>query len=231
MKSIEELTHSEIINLTYEERQKMLDLECAKHGLRFAVNPGQPPEAPKITPDTDVWQVGSYTFSDYATAEKVQKVLLDAMNSRVKLTYDYGVCGGDFKYLSQLDSYERAEVNISPMRVLSNAKYQEEKARLSNYSEEKKKYEEMKKSWDTFQKERERISGWIMDKFSDAQCLESKLSSIFYNYKRYLDLADQNKEIAMNFLRNSHGVEFNDQPTRELIEIMICNFHLGIEGT
>jgi len=197
MKRINEYTQLELANLSDQDTQNIIDIECAFEGVRLL--PPHPTElvSKVFVPDTTVYKVGELNFENQDDALKVIEVL--KTTKLISYTYDYNV-GYDYNYIEN----KVIDVpNISTKKVFSKEKYLEMKADMLVVKKEKDNYNSQKSLYDEIVKERKSVVDSVYEAINDAVDKETEKKRIIDQYNRYLALADNNATTAKTFLADA----------------------------
>ena len=195
MKRYDEMTNEELYDLTEEQISILIDYECALEGIPLLPEKPIAPESRDFKPDTDIYEVKGMLFTNKEEAISVLGLLLNS--NMVNYSYSNG-----FKRIIPLDDYYKPELKME--KYFSTEMYaliQEEK---DSYDRILKQYQERQKDYDEAYKLRINIVKDITEAISCAQEEQYKKQKYTGEYKRYLKLSDNNKDIALNFLRNAH---------------------------
>ncbi len=195
MKRYNEMTNEELNNLTDEQISILIDYECALEGIPLLPENPTTPATKDFQADIEVYEVKGNIFTNKEEALAVLGLLLSS--NLVSSSYNNGS-----KRIVPLESYYKPELKIE--KYFSEEMYvsiQEEKA---NYDRITKQYQDRKKEYDEAYKLRISIVKDITENIGYAQEQEHKKQKYTNEYKRYLKLSDNNKYIALNFLRNAH---------------------------
>jgi len=200
MKKFADLSKVEVLNLTTEQIEKYVDLQCAIDGVRLLPLLVSEPEKPAMA-TTTAYKVGDLVFLDM---EKAQGVA-DAINDAQAWTsnYDYNV-GYDYRFLKRCNVSE-----VSTIKAFSPEEWVEIKDRMQEYAVKRKEYEQQIKEYKEFADARARVSRdiWeVVDEYRDEQ---ANIEQIRQKFTQYLDLAEGNNRIAIGFLL--HILLFSDE--------------------
>jgi hypothetical protein len=138
-------------------------------------------------------------FTKKDDAIKVLSVLTDV--ERIGYTYTSGGYSGS-KIIGKLDSYEKIE--LSEEKWFSKELYATVQEEKDNNDRRLQQYKNAQAEYDDAYKLRIDIVKGVMAAVHDAQDEEYKKQRYTAEYMKYLKLADNNAEIALNFLKNAH---------------------------
>ena len=218
MKKINELTEKEILNLSEEEIQKMIKLRLAEEGIKIMDLPKKPELFEITKPDTIVYQITalgeSISFADINEANSVLDLLLKC-SSIGRVDYDYNKLGSDYKYFEKgktMRYYDSNGLEIKSLSVYSMKLY----AEITDFAVQNKKMQEQVekeiKEYNEINAECSDIISEIRERVSDVKTKYDRLNTLIFKLKNdYLPLADNNQEIAMNFLKKAYSISNEDE--------------------
>lgn len=213
MKRIDELTEAELLALTDEQFNRQVDYECAVEGVAMLPpHPGQAPTNTLPAADVKVFRVaGVYTTdSDHAAA------ILELITSKplFKTAHAKGYEGPE--YLVPMGENDYSFPGIEKTTVFSPEQWDAIK-------EDQKAYDNLKKKWDgemriyqNAYESRKDIINQLSDRLREAQDNRYRREQIRTEFSRYLDLAENNTTIAMNFLLKAKPLTIDEFP--ELVQ-------------
>lgn len=198
MKRIDEMTREEIVALTDERINMLIDYECAMEGKPLLPDSPIKPIVPEYAPDTLIYTVAEVTTK---CADHAQRIL-EAINSGERVSKKYVSGPSYMKMLEPVSS----KVTITSETVFSIElwdKIKNEKLAADVWMEE---YKQLKKEYDDAVNKRAEISDRIWEWIGNSRNEEYRRERIRNDFKRYLELSEGNKSIAMNFLKKAHIV-------------------------
>lgn len=200
MKSYKGLTGKEIVNLGEEGVKDLIDLQCAEEGIKIARRPVEP-EEPKLQRDIVCYKIGDMIFKTQSGAQRV----FDILRTIVVFETDYNwEVGSDYKYLKEDSSYG-AEMTIVKTAYLSKKRYKEYKEMLKKHNDKKEDYEHKYEIWSKENEKRLATETKVREHIRRVFEREQEKEDMLNQYKRYLELSDNNKEIAKRFLCDAYG--------------------------
>ena len=212
MKKIEELTEQEILNLTEDEISRMIKFRMAEEGVRFIARP-EMPEFPNIQkPTTKAYYCAllgrKLSFTDMNELTSVLE-LLSSCKSACSIDENYELPDGFRNYIKE--KKENAEWSsaipdaITPISVYTYQEFRGLKEELGAYSKAKKDFDAATKEYEAAKEKNKWIRDEIVDKVNEVKSKYSKLENYVYRFKtEYLPLAENNEEVAMNFLDKAY---------------------------
>jgi hypothetical protein len=206
MKRIDEMSREEIIALTDDQINILIDYECAIEGKPLLPIKPVEPQKVSVEADVEIYEVCGVVTTDIDHAARI----LTAAESGTlhKTDYDYGV-GSEFTRLVPMSEYQKPE--IKSRKVFSAGKWDEVRNAVNAYKTAKIQYEKDKKEYDEVASERSEISDRIWETVSEARNEEYRRERIKVDYDRYMQLAENNKTIAMNFLKRDKCARLSRQ--------------------
>jgi hypothetical protein len=200
MNDFQNLTDEQVFQLTAEQINFYVDLECAKEGVLLL--PDTQPVEPQLTkpqPDALVYEVGNFCVTSAEEAatllEALQKVKL------VRLDYD-GSTGYDSKYIKRLDT----EVEAKPIKCYSPEVFASIRESLTEYTLAKNTYAREYNEYRDITAKRDKAAKWIWDRVEEIREKYVSQERMAKEFQRYLTLANGDKTIALNFLKNAYSL-------------------------
>lgn len=200
MKGYKELTEKEIMELEEENIQDLIDLECANEGIKLLKRPKEP-KKPELQNDIICYQIDNMIFKTQKEAQMVFDVLRQAKTYKTNYNYESGY---DFKYL-ELDDIFGNDLSIKKTTYMSKNKYKEHQEMLTKYNSDKDLYDIKYSKWRKENDKRKKIEEIVRSHIDRAYEKESEKQDMLIQYKRYLELANNDELIAKKFLCDAHG--------------------------
>lgn len=198
MKSIDRWTEAELLEITEEDTQALIDYECAKAGIRL--EPELPEEPESKIPEGDIvyYEIEDVRFTDKKQALRV----LELINSCKRIKRNYGP--GYQHYI-----FEDQKESVKFEQQTGYSKQMHEKIRVDRAIHEKEQadYKTLKDEYEKIMKERIKIVQKVKDAIFNVDANVRKLAALKNDYRRYLKLAEGDGKIAFNFLINSRPDE------------------------
>lgn len=208
MKQITELSEAEILQLTNEQINKMIQFKMAEAGIKILTKPVEPTyqELPAKTELLyDVYGI-TYPFADKETAEMQGQSIQEVAKNMKNTNY----VGGDYlhKKVSKLDDSILKSIGkvteawfYSAENVIKVSEIMDANKML------KKEYETLLSEFKANETEADYIRVEIWDKFKQVHAKHNNMADMKHQYERYLDLAEGNKKIALNFLKKAYSID------------------------
>ena len=220
MKKINELTKKEIIELTDDDLQKMVNLELAENGIPFLDKPKEPEYEPIELPEKILYSFPEFNL--YSIDESIMnEIVLIIENNRDKLRkidYKYGHDRYDYEMRKlKTNSYDSNEIAF---KVTSKTVYSEEQALkikdIAKRNEERKKeHEELLGKWEEIQEQINEIKGKIYDTYYEVIEQQRIINTHKERFAEYILIAGGNKKSALDFYRKAYTI--TDEIEKELL--------------
>lgn len=216
MKRYTELTDEELLALTSEQIEELIDVECMLEGVAFLPEEPVPPESISVGPDLTVYIVGGEKFKCKPDAQRVA----DLMNSLLRFEsyylsgrYDYDGPQGVKPATEPTDT-----ISIREERYWSPELYSKYKTVLAAHKEAVKRYDKARKEYDGIAAERASITAKVNEAISAAFEKKANREEVERLFARYLSLSGGDRKQALSFYllgQKRHDEEF----IREVLEI------------
>jgi len=193
MKQINDLSKAEVLALTDEQINTMIDLECACENVPLLPPEPVKPDVPKFEPDTTYYGIVGFYFKAAEDAAKI----LNAFDSVALLRMGYSD-----KFPIPPSDYEKPK--IEPKKFMSPEMYDRVKGEKAAADSAMEKYTSDKKDYDEIVKQRVKQVDYVWDIVNEVRQEQYKKDSFKSQFKRYLTLADGNHAIAWKFLVNAN---------------------------
>ena len=200
MKNYEELTGKEIMELEEENIQDLIDLECANEGIKLIKRPNEP-QKPELQNDIICYKIDDMIFKTQKEAQMVFDVLREIKTYKTNYNYESGY---DFKYLEVDDDFGN-NLSIKKTTYLSKKKYKEHEEMLVKYESDKSIYDTKYQKWSKENDKRREIEEIVRVYIDKVYEKESEKQDMLIQYKRYLELTNNDELIAKKFLCDAHG--------------------------
>lgn len=215
MKRFQELTDVEVLALSEEEIERYIKLEMAEEGIKILQKPVEPkyktiPEGDELT-----YGVGGFAdnvvFKEKGAAQRIADAITKELPNAFDLSYNRNY---SLRYL------KKADTEYTNLGVVKHSKHYK-KETLDRIEEDKtanddlkRIYEKELKEYDSENNRASRIRSDIWDRVHYLQQQELEKERNLTRYKEYLELANGNPEIAMNFLKKAYTI---DEQTEQYI--------------
>jgi hypothetical protein len=188
----------EIITLSEGEISRWVDIEGAFAGVDLLPpEPGRKPEIELPDPDTTIYVITfGWRFTwEFRTEESARAIydVLDSVSGRVTTE-----ASGDRSYI--VEEAESGQPRLSPKKVYSAELWGSVEKAHEAYSEELASWQERRTLYDRIANERAAIEQELRDAIVAARSRLSAIARAGESLKRYLDLADGVREIALVFM-------------------------------
>lgn len=206
MKRLEEHSKAELLELTPEQINTLIDLECAHAGIRLLPELPEKPDLEPPEPDVVIFNVEGATFVNLEDAQKVADLMSSLPRCRYYTWDNEGVKDENNPIVVQ------REKAFSPGHASRTANQKEEIKRRQ------KIYDDAKREFDKINNERKDIRESVHEALNVAQSERDRIDAYKREYDKYLGLANGDSEIAMNFLLKARNeeTEFIEQLKTEI---------------
>ena len=196
MKTIQEMTDSEILKLTGDELENLIKITYADNGIKLLSVPEKPAllELPK--PTLKFFKVGGYYFKDSEVASQIASLMQDGYNDSYESSYK-------MKYPRKLSE---GYFCIVPEMLYEESVCHEWSKKLLEQKQLEEIYEKQKKDYDSNYNAGSNIRQEIHDTYYAIVEKYRNLNQLRNEYKAYLELAGQDKDIAIKFLRKAYVI-------------------------
>ncbi len=211
MKDYKELTIEELANLNEDEISKYDKLICAKEGIPFMDIPKKP-ELTNLKEDLTIYKiegVDNIAFTDVSEANTVIETLNKCKSlGSTKYNYSCKYFEQGFKYYDgkSRNITMQSEVIFSEQTAKENYTKQQENNKLEN------DYKDKIATFNSIEQRRIEATSDFYNSVNAAKNIMAnriELANVFY--KEYLPLTDENKTMAMSFLKKAYTVSEEDE--------------------
>jgi hypothetical protein len=207
MKQITELTEQEILTLTDEQLDLMVKYKMAEEGIKILEPPTEPVYLPIPQNDDSAFEIVGTNF--YTKNRDVAEIISEAIASRTSELLKEGYTNYNYsdKYLKPLEDYETDQLGTIKQKPFYR------KDTLLNIAPTKDKNKEIKEEYDqkvseynSAQDAADYIRVGIYSRYREVIKKYDDLETLQRTYNNYLQLAEGNKDIALNFLKKAYSV-------------------------
>ena len=197
MKRIDEMNNKEILALKDEDITTLIDLECAYEGIPLLPDCPVKPEAINHEKDLAAYEVAGYYFLKPEEASRILEVIQSA-DTYIKDGWN------DDAQLKKIKDGDYNSPKVEVRKFYSQTKLSEIKNELEENKRAIKTYEMEKKSYDRILENRNKVVARVTAVIHEV--VENNSHRQFYEaeFNRYLKLAEDNREVAMNFLLKTY---------------------------
>lgn len=199
---IKDYTGQEVENLTDEQVQKIINLECADAGAPMLPERPERPEKLTHKPDMQLYQVGGYYGWHVKTPEDAAKILSVLGDVDV---WDTEYAGSNYNN-KRAKKKEGCELTgkVEAINVFSPELWDEVKLEIEAYDAKKKSYDKLLEEYNKADKERNNISEWVWGIVSDARDFKRKREELETFKQSYIDLAEGDLELGDKFFLKAY---------------------------
>lgn len=215
MKKWQELTTEELANLTDEQIDKYKKLMYAEEGIQF---PEKPKEIDEVNIPTDltvykISGISSYDGPVFGSLDEAKKVL-ECLNSCSSFGHIESKNSEQYFDLGTRRDYfgKNQPLEINTTQVYSKEKYLEVQDTLVQYKNLREQYKKDKEHYEEIYNKAIEATEEFCEAINNAKSIMYHRENLASKYYRdYLPLADNNSEIAMNFLKKAYTVSEEDE--------------------
>lgn len=197
MKRLEDYADEELLNMTEEQVEDLIDLECVHEGVRLLPElPVKPTEKPPEE-DFEFFEIEPLQLVDRKDATLIAETVADM--DRVESKYESGP-----SYTRIVTGSKKEEPSIQKKTKFSEKYLNEVKATKQRIDERNKEYKGLKDEYDTVSEARSSIITNVLDKIKEARQAGKRLLALRDESHRYLKLSMGDKEIAQRFMSDAY---------------------------
>lgn len=197
MKRLSEYTNEELINLTKEEYDNLVDSECMSEGAPLSIEVPIYKEIPSVPePEVVLYEVSGFSFEDESEAKEFLKVV-NSLKSCVRTDYDFYIRDSSYSYVAERNV--RQNNRIVEKKVYTEETYDSVKSTLETINAIKEYNNDVKVEYKSKCKQRAAIIADVNVAISNAKDEFIRLEKALQLYKRYLALSEGNETIAQSF--------------------------------
>jgi len=206
MKRYDELTHDELIMLSPEQVEKLIQLEIAEEGIKFVPEPTTPPKSQvDIQKSVVAYSVGGLLFENKADADNVALMPLLHEQSDWRIGYAYN-------YAEKMEN-----VAVEVKTYFTHDDLIRVRDELQTQETERRRYEHDREAWVKYKNETSDIRKRVLGAVEAAGDWEASVVNGTAAYQKYLDMADGNSDIAAIFFLDAH---WNEEGLCERVLVM-----------
>uniref|UniRef100_A0A6M3IZK9 Uncharacterized protein n=1 Tax=viral metagenome TaxID=1070528 RepID=A0A6M3IZK9_9ZZZZ len=195
LKRLEDYTNEELLALSSENIDILIDLECAHAGVQLLPDKPVPVVGNEINPDIDVFEVK--VESNYFANREDAAEVVDLISSKKRMHLGY-VSGPSYK--RKIKGPDISPIDIRISKIFSEDLWSRIGIETEMIESKRKEYDEKKKEYDHIVESRQEISGTVFNKISAARQEKHMFDMLCNEARRYLKLSLGDKEIAMRFM-------------------------------
>jgi len=214
MKRLTDYTNEELRDLNQQQIEDLIDLECAHEGVPLLPEMPVKPEVNKPQPDLTLYQVSGLYLKHKEDADR----LIELINSMPRMEEKYYKEG----------YFDREEMErVQEVKVFSEDAKMRTKAQANAAKELEDQYRFAKKEYNKIAEQRKDIIDRVNDAVCNAFDEYNKEQVYKKQYARYLQLAEGEKDIALNFMKAAHPHE--DEYIEEILGKISDDIMLGTQ--
>jgi len=197
VKRIDEMNKEEILALKDEEITTLIDLECAYEGIPLLPDCPSKPEVINHEKDLAAYEIAGYYFLTSEEAGKVLEVIQSA-DTYIKDGWN------DDAQLKKIKDGDYCCPKIETRKFYSSQKLSEIKNELEENKQLIVAYENKKHNYDDILEKRKKVADKVCSIIDEVTEDQAKQQLYSEEFNRYLKLANNNQEVAMNFLLKAY---------------------------
>lgn len=197
MNRIYEMEEAEILALADEQVSKLIDYECALEGApMLPPEPGMKPTKQLPEQDAVVFTVGGHMT---LSADHAQAIFAALTSGQL---YDESYEGRfyEIKFLEPIIQTGYHAPKIESKRSYSAERWNQIRADVSEYTAKLAEWEKKNEEYQKALKSRSTIHERVWDRIMTARNHASDREQLRREFERYLELAEGNRRVALNFL-------------------------------
>jgi hypothetical protein len=199
MKSFDELTDDEVVELTDELVNYYIDRECAEEGIKL-LPPGGPPIKPNkgtTEDDLELYEIAGHYFRDRDEANSIAFALGQA---KTRMTLDY-ISGPSYRKKAVPASDPVSGVSL--VRVLSQERHAQLAQLINEQEAELKTFNDRQREYDKIVQARQTVVTRVHARVREARNALRRREDLAAQFERYLTLANGDRLVAARFLRRA----------------------------
>jgi hypothetical protein len=203
MKSIEDLKDHELLELTPAAVDRFIELACAEDGVPLLPKaaPTPPVKRKELIPDLVLHELSGLYFFKREQADEVRKRLLECDLGTVGYVK---LPGWKSDYNRRVAEAEYEVPKITQVELFSETKIGENLRMINETTEAEDAYKKDKENYERISKRRAEIAEKVMKVIAAARKRAQERTFLLAELERYVDLAEQDRGIALRFLAKAH---------------------------
>ena len=223
IKLLKDYTDVELTELGHDDKHQLFLVECADRGIALPASVpafmASPEDRDDLKPDTTIYRVGNLYGNAYylSTIEEAQEVASLLSRTAINVSYDYRSHGDNIYHITVTE--RDRDLEVSPMQVYSTDKYAGFKEELDQYNKQKESVDKNNTRRSQILEQHTKLMGEIDDAIYEAQRNVTRLQEFHDIFKQYLDMANNDHQVAVRFLLNAHYSEITEYDDAQLVKI------------
>jgi hypothetical protein len=195
MNDFRHMTEEQLLALDYDQKQLIIDLECAQQGLPLLPDaPGPKPEVTAIKEDSCVYDVAGVAVLVMEEAHEILAFL--AKFPLVQRQYS-----GPSYYINPLESDNYNYPKVAKIPTFTKTFLEQSKDLIKRNTQILAEWEKQEKEYKNAIADRKSIISELEDLIESARDSYYKREQLRSKFQRYLSLAKGDREVAVNFLK------------------------------
>lgn len=219
IKLIDDYTKKEILALKTEDVERIIKITLANEGIKLPKAPIEPNYTEVPAPDKKMYFITGFSlfFEKREPAEEIVKILRENFSQLKKTTYRHFDAGAEitemFESLSEDWTYRKgpSSIIIEEKYTYSTELYQQVKDKMDRNKELKKIYNQEKEEYDKASTEAAATIDYVWNKVNEVRNEQDEKDRKLRHFKEYLELAENNVDIAWKFMRKAYTVSQDEE--------------------
>jgi hypothetical protein len=195
MKYIEDYTDVELSEMSHDQYEAMVDLQCARNGAPIIIG-----EAP-VSPEKKIFEKDFtfFEFTGFKCDSETAARIMEAVKGGVFFEQEYS------SLMLKVSDASYHVATASPCKGFSEQKYNEIRVEKEAYDIANKEYAAANKEHSGLVDLRKGSELDIRDRFDEAFANISRITNAKAEWVKYLKLSNDDEAIAMNFMMQRYG--------------------------
>jgi len=205
MKTVNDLTDSELVALTETELENLIDIACAEKGIALLPPEPVPPQEPTIPYDIVAYVVAYHEFEHREDAEAVAAIINGKPRAKYESSYP--------RYENHFVGWSiQDRVHVEEKSILSLPQQLATKAVREKYKTDKQAYDKQYEEYRKILGEREEVGYEVRQRHWNAQKRQHERERHRANFAHYLKMAGGDQSIAFRFFDSAYHSALIDFP-------------------
>lgn len=215
LKNVSEYTEQELINLTEEQIEKIKKLAIAESGQKLLKRPEEPAYSNIPKPDKQVFGVKLFDafFEKRETAEELQKFLRSNYSQIKSKNWEND---SSYVYVRSIEndgwsSIKLNDISVNIIDVYSPELHAQISDKIKTNKSLKERYDKQLSEYNEYVESVKEIVENIDEKIQEARDKDYEKKNKLMKFQEYLDLAEQNTDIAWKFMKKAYVVSVEEE--------------------
>lgn len=187
-----EISDEELIELSNNEIEELIDLECAHENIRLL--PPEPENIEKkfVNPDVIVYEIPSIKLTSLEEAEKLVS-MINQLETKSEIPWNSS-------YDHRQVKPDNETISFSSEKRYSPELYKQINQSIKIFQANKEEYDKKMEEYDKIKETRQIVIEKVIGAVTKARNKIEKIRNLRLEYDRYLKLAEGDRNIAWNFM-------------------------------